>query len=72
MIDKLVHNDTLTQPELRQMMHWNPDDFSEYGKTPHDNDYANPAFYQHDTVRTSDSTQPVPPGAPLDVHSDYA
>ena len=53
-------------------MHWNPDDFSEYGKTPKDNDYASPAFYQHDAVRTPNSAQPVPPVAPLDVHSDYA
>src|SRR5260221_313984 len=50
-------------------MQWNPDDFSEYGKTPNDNDYANPTFYQHDTVRTPISAQPV---QPVDVHSDYA
>src|SRR3981081_1732081 len=72
MIDKSVHNDTLAHPELRQMMHWNPDDFSEYGKTPNDNDYADPAFYRQDAVRTPNSAQPVPQVAPLDVHSDYA
>ena len=62
----------LTQPELRQMMHREPDDFSEYGKAPNDNDYANPAFYQQDTVQKPGSAQSVQSLTPLDAHSDYA
>ncbi|MFL5627653.1 MAG: site-2 protease family protein, partial [Ktedonobacteraceae bacterium] len=54
------------------MMHWEPDDFSEYGKTPNDTDYANPTFYQQDTVQKANSAQRVQSLAPLDAHSDYA
>lgn len=51
-------------------MHWKPDDYSEYSETSNENDYADPAYYQQDTLNnTPRSAQPV---QPLNTYSDYA
>src|SRR5260370_5411532 len=50
------------------MMHWTPDDFSEYGETPREADYADPSYYQPDTSSVPHSAQPV---QPLKSYSDY-
>ena len=50
-------------------MHWNPDDFSEYGEAPQETDYANPSYYsQQDMSKTPRSAQPV---QHLQSYSDY-
>src|SRR5437588_5648011 len=51
------------------MMHWNPDDFSEYSESPQETDYADPSYYQHDASKTPRSAQPV---QQLKSYSDYA
>src|SRR5256714_12623594 len=51
------------------MMHWNPDDFSEYSKSPQETDYADPSYYQHDASKAPRSAQPV---QQLKSYSDYA
>src|SRR5436853_3918683 len=51
------------------MMHWNPDDFSEYSESPQETDYADPSYYQHDASKTPRSAQPV---QQLKTYSDYA
>src|SRR5437764_3980282 len=68
MYDKIVQIDMLARPKLRQTMHWKPDDFSEYSETSSENDYADPAYYQRDTMKTPRSAQPV---QPLNSYSDY-
>src|SRR5438105_5104137 len=65
----MVLIDTLAQPELRQIMHRNPDDFSEYTEAPDGSDYADPAYYQQGTSNAPRSAQPV---QPLNSYSDYA
>src|SRR2546423_4806124 len=59
----------LARPKLRQTMHWKPDDFSEYTQTSNESDYADPAYYQQDTLKAPRSAQPV---QPLNSYSDYA
>ncbi len=49
-------------------MHWKPDDFSEYTQTSNESDYADPAYYQQDTLKAPRSAQPV---QPLNSYSDY-
>src|SRR5437764_2444017 len=68
MYDKIVQIDMLARPKLRQTMHWKPDDFSEYSETSSENDYADPAYYRRDTMKTPRSAQPV---QPLNSYSDY-
>src|SRR5438477_2698221 len=51
------------------MMHWNPDDFSEYSESPQETDYADPSYYQHDASKSPRSAQPV---QQLKSYSDYA
>src|SRR6266480_6676503 len=51
------------------MMHWNPDDFSEYSESPQETDYADPSYYQHDASKAPRSAQPV---QQLKSYSDYA
>jgi len=65
----MVLIDTLAQPELRQIMHRNPDDFSEYTEALDGSDYADPAYYQQGTSNAPRSAQPV---QPLNSYSDYA
>jgi len=50
-------------------MHWDPDNFSEYTDSSNGSDYADPAYYQQDTLKAPRSAQPV---QPLSSHSDYA
>ena len=49
-------------------MHWKPGDFSEYSETSNESDYADPAYYQKDTLKAPRSAQPV---QPLNSYSDY-
>src|SRR6266568_4607922 len=48
-------------------MHWNPDNFSEYGQTTDDYDYSNPTYYQQETTSSPHSGQPV---QSLDAYPD--
>src|SRR5712691_9092017 len=68
MYDKIVQIDMLARPKLRQTMHWKPDDYSEYSETSNESDYADPAYYQRDTLTAPRSAQPV---QPLNSYSDY-
>src|SRR6266568_1399421 len=68
MYDKIVQIDMLARPKLRQTMHWKPGDFSEYSETSNESDYADPAYYQKDTLKAPRSAQPV---QPLNSYSDY-
>src|SRR6266568_864811 len=68
MYDKIVQIDMLARPKLRQTMNWKPDDFSEYTQTSNESDYADPAYYQQDTLKAPRSAQPV---QPLNSYSDY-
>ena len=48
-------------------MHWNSNNFSEYGQTKDDYDYSNPTYYQQETRSSPHSGQPV---QSLDAYPD--
>jgi Zn-dependent protease len=68
MCDKIVQTEMLAQPELRQMMRWNSDEFSEYTQASNESDYSNPAYYRQDGSKAPRSAQPV---QPLNAYPDY-
>src|SRR6266446_1705529 len=58
-------------------MHWNPDDFSEYGETPQSGaapgkiEYSDPAYYHQDAPSAPPSALPVQSPA-VESYADYA
>jgi len=49
-------------------MHWNSENFSEYGNTPNEADYADPTYYQQAAPPKPRSAQPV---QPLELPESY-